>query len=74
MTQYGKLKALLESVEADFTKFYEQGNQAAGTRVRKAMLDLKNLAQEIRMDVQNIKNEKEEEVKEEKPAAKAKKK
>ena len=36
--------------------FMWAGNQAAGTRVRKGMQDLKNLAQEIRVEVQDIKN------------------
>ncbi|MCU0451043.1 MAG: histone H1 [Bernardetiaceae bacterium] len=74
MNPYNKIKTLLEGVEGDFAKFYDQGNQAAGTRVRKAMLDLKNLAQEIRMDVQNVKNEKDEQAaKAAKPAKGAKK-
>lgn len=55
------------SLEADFKKFYEQGNKAAGTRVRKGMLDLKNLAQGIRLNVQEIKN-----TEDEKEAAKSK--
>ena len=38
------------------TKFVEKGNKAAGTRVRKGMLDLKNFAQEVRVEVQEIKN------------------
>ena len=44
------------SLEGDFEKFYDKENQAAGTRVRKGMQDLKNLAQEIRIEVQNTKN------------------
>lgn len=43
-------------LEDDFNKFYDKQNQAAGTRVRKGMQDLKNLAQEIRIEVQDIKN------------------
>jgi hypothetical protein len=43
-------------LEADFEKFYDKGNQAAGTRVRKGMQDLKNLAQTIRTEVQDKKN------------------
>jgi len=43
-------------LEADFEKFYDKSNQAAGTRVRKGMQELKNLAQEIRVEVQGIKN------------------
>ncbi len=44
------------SLEGDFEKFYDKENQAAGTRVRKGMQDMKNLAQEIRIEVQDIKN------------------
>ncbi len=56
MSKYANLKSFVESLEGDFSKFYDKGNKAAGTRVRKAMLDLKNMAQEIRVDVQDIKN------------------
>ena len=42
---------MVEGMEADFQKFYEKGNKAAGTRVRKGMQDLKNMAQDIRKDV-----------------------
>ncbi|MFC6100718.1 histone H1 [Olivibacter domesticus] len=56
MDKFGKLKELIASVEGDADKFYNKGNAAAGTRVRKAMQDLKNLAQEIRNDVTAIKN------------------
>ena len=44
------------SLEGDFEKFYDKENQAAGTRVRKGMQELKNLAQEIRVEVQDTKN------------------
>ena len=56
MDHYEKLKKLVLGLEEDFMKFYEKGNNAAGTRVRKGMQDLKVLAQEIRTDVQDIKN------------------
>jgi len=39
-------------------KFYEKENKAAGTRVRKGLQDLKNLSQQIRVEVQEEKNEK----------------
>ncbi len=57
MKRFNEIKDLVMSMEADFEKFYEKGNNAAGTRVRKGMQDLKNLAQDIRVEVQNIKNE-----------------
>ena len=43
-------------IEGDADKFYNKGNSAAGTRVRKGMQDLKNIAQAIRAEVQELKN------------------
>ena len=45
----------LNNVEADAEKFVE-GNNSAGTRVRKTMQTVKNLAQQVRVEVQNQKN------------------
>jgi len=56
MEKFAKLKELIAGVEADADKFYNSGNGAAGTRVRKAMQDLKTLAQEIRTEVTDKKN------------------
>jgi hypothetical protein len=56
MEKFSKLKELVAGVEADVEKFYNAGNGAAGTRVRKAMQDLKTLAQEIRTEVTDKKN------------------
>lgn len=58
MSRFEELKALVAAAEADFNKFYNEGNKAAGTRVRAAMQELKNLAQTIRTEVQTIKNDK----------------
>jgi len=56
MQKFEELKSLIASLEGDADKFYNKGNSAAGTRVRKGMQDLKNLAQAIRAEVQEIKN------------------
>lgn len=56
MKRFDEIRDLVMSLEGDFEKFYDKGNQAAGTRVRKGMQDLKNLAQDIRVEVQNTKN------------------
>jgi hypothetical protein len=56
MNRYQELETLLASLRDDFLKFYEEGNQAAGTRVRKGMLAVRNKAQDIRKEVQEIKN------------------
>jgi hypothetical protein len=54
--QYAKLQALVASMAGDFEKFYKDGNKAAGTRVRNAMQELKVFAQDVRTEVQSIKN------------------
>ncbi|GAB3547557.1 MULTISPECIES: histone H1 [Spirosoma] len=56
MARFDEVKNLVMSLEGDFEKFYEKNNQAAGTRVRKGMQDLKTLAQAIRSEVQDTKN------------------
>ncbi len=56
MNRFSEIKDLITSLESDFDKFYDKKNQAAGTRVRKGMQDLKNLAQDIRKEVQDMKN------------------
>jgi hypothetical protein len=56
MEKFEKIKEVIAAVEADVTKFYDGGNAAAGTRVRKAMQDLKTLAQEVRTEVTEKKN------------------
>jgi len=56
MKLFNELKATVAAIEEDAVKFYEKGNKAAGTRVRTGMQTLKNLAQEIRKEVQDIKN------------------
>ena len=60
--KYDKLVALLtEEVEIDgkkfnlkedFDKFFVRSNKTAGTRIRKAMQELKKISQELRNDVQ----------------------
>lgn len=57
MDKFTEIKGLIFELEADFEKFYDKGNKAAGTRIRKGMQDVKALAQEIRTEVQGMKNE-----------------
>ena len=56
MNNFDSLYNYVKGLEEDFTKFYEKGNKTAGTRVRKGMQELKELAQKIRADVQDRKN------------------
>jgi len=52
---YDKLIETVQGVNDDVKKF-DGGNKSAGTRVRKAMQDIKVIAQEIRETVSEIKN------------------
>ena len=57
MEKFTQVKELVAALEADADKFYNKANGSAGTRVRKGMQDLKNLAQAIRLEVQDLKNQ-----------------
>ena len=52
---YDDLQNIINDTQSDVTKFVE-GNNSAGTRVRKAMQAIKALAQEVRVEVQEQKN------------------
>ena len=54
-TLFDELQDAVNDCQTDVTKFIE-GNNSAGTRVRKAMQLIKGLAQEIRVEVQDQKN------------------
>lgn len=56
MGRFSEVQNLVNSLEGDFEKFYDKGNNAAGTRVRKGMQALKTLAQDVRVEVQGKKN------------------
>ena len=52
---YDNIQNLINDCQSDVTKFVE-GNNSAGTRVRKAMQAIKAMAQEVRVEVQDQKN------------------
>lgn len=56
MEKFEEIKKLIQEVEDDVAKFYEKGNKSAAVRIRKSMQDVKNLAQELRVHVQETKN------------------
>lgn len=57
MDKLKELKGIIESVEQDYEKFYGRGVKAASPRIRKSMQEVKRLAQEIRQDVQERRNQ-----------------
>ena len=54
-TTFDELQNVINDCQTDVTKFVD-GNNSAGTRVRKAMQAIKSLAQETRVEVQEQKN------------------
>ncbi len=57
MTLFEELEKLVTEARSDAEAFYNKGNKAAGTRLRKAMQEAKNKAQDIRKEVTDKKNE-----------------
>ncbi len=53
--EFDQLQNVINDCQSDVTKFVE-GNNSAGTRVRKAMQRIKAMAQTIRVEVQDQKN------------------
>lgn len=54
---YEELLNHLKSMETDIQKFYDKGQAAAGTRIRKGLSELKKKAQDMRNEVQKVKLE-----------------
>ena len=52
---FDELQNAINDCQADVSKFVE-GNNSAGPRVRKAMQNVKSLAQDVRVEVQDQKN------------------
>ena len=52
---FDDLQDIINDCQSDVSKFVD-GNNSAGTRVRKAMQAVKQLAQEVRVEVQDQKN------------------
>lgn len=58
MESYNKLIQLLEEARKDATKAYEKENVSAGIRVRKLMQEVKELAQDVRKEIAEIRKSK----------------
>lgn len=55
MEEFENLKKMIAQVDEDLKKALG-GNKAAGTRVRSAMQDVKNLAQDIRKKILELRD------------------
>lgn len=56
MESYERLKAIIAEAEDDIAKA-EGGNKAAGTRARKSLQDVRNLAQDIRKEILELRDQ-----------------
>ncbi len=57
MDRFQELVELVQTFKEDFDKFYQRHNKSAGVRLRKHMASLKRKAQEIRNEVQDVKEQ-----------------
>lgn len=57
MISIENMQTVLTELQTDIDKF-NNGNASAGTRIRKAMQNVKGQAQDLRKQVQEIKNNK----------------
>ena len=52
---WNDINGIMENSQEDLTRFIH-GNKSAGTRLRKAMQQVKQLAQHVRVEIQEQKN------------------
>lgn len=61
MSNLDHLNEILESMKVDAEKFYDKGQNAAGTRLRKSLNELRKKAAEIRKEIQDERAKRKEE-------------
>ncbi|MBM4175430.1 MAG: histone H1 [Ignavibacteria bacterium] len=52
MSKLEELKFFIDSMQPDYEKFYMKGQNAAGTRLRKGLQELRKKAQDFRNEIQ----------------------
>lgn len=57
MEKVTELENLVTSFKEDYEKFIEKGNKTAGTRARKTLQDIRNLAKDTRDEISNTKRQ-----------------
>ncbi|MBM4158956.1 MAG: hypothetical protein FJ216_09305 [Ignavibacteria bacterium] len=57
MEKFNLIQQKLEEMKTDIEKFYTKEQNAAGSRLRKQLNEIRKVAAEIRKDIQNIKAE-----------------
>lgn len=59
LAKIDELRGLIDQLRAEYEKFDAKGNAVAGTRSRKLLQDIKTIAQDLRVGIQEKKREKE---------------
>jgi hypothetical protein len=54
MEKYNQILIVLESMKKDMEKFYDKGVNAAATRIRKDLNEVRKLAADFRKEIQEI--------------------
>jgi len=56
MQNWNKIQETFEAAQGDAAKFYDKGNSAAGTRLRKAYKEISDLCKAGRKEVSELKS------------------
>jgi archaellum component FlaC len=54
MEKLQQIKEILDTMQKDIEKFYDKGQNAAGTRIRKDLNSIRKLAAEMRKEIQDV--------------------
>jgi archaellum component FlaC len=57
MEKINEIKAMLEEMGKDLEKFYSKGQNSAGTRLRKSLNEVRKKCQEMRNEIQTIRQD-----------------
>jgi len=59
MERIQEFESLLETFKENYEKFMDKNNNTAGTRARKALQEMRNLAKETRDDISKTRKDRE---------------
>ncbi|MCI0449274.1 MAG: histone H1 [Chlorobi bacterium] len=57
MEKINEIRAMLDDMGKDLEKFFTKGQNSAGTRLRKALNEVRKKAQEMRNEIQSIRQQ-----------------
>jgi len=61
MEKINEIKAMLDDMGKDLEKFFTKGQNSAGTRLRKALNEVRKKAQDMRNEIQSIRQQRKSE-------------